>query len=88
MTEREPYRLQIQTVGLAAIEHVPADGMMQSFRMGTMHAQLMRAPCTGLQGDPQPPRLCFQDFIHGHCLLPINPIHPLPGSVLEIGGER
>ena len=53
MTERERLGMQVQSLGRlgecslvgGAVERVAKDGSSESLVMGTVHAQLVRAPC-------------------------------------------
>ena len=49
MHKHNPCGMQIQPVCAAAIEVVASDGTAEPFRVGAVHAQLMRATCERME---------------------------------------
>lgn len=82
----EPYlgSVEVEAVSLGAIELVTLDRTTQAVGMGTVDAQLVGAPCLGVEGD----EVRVEELVIRYCTLSMLHIHHLPGTVHWVGTQR
>ena len=82
--KRDPRGVEVETVGAVTVEVVASDGAVETFRVGAVDAQLVRAACERMQLY----NVLIDHTIERHGGLAMRFIYLLERAVHQIRGER